>query len=72
MQNIGKNKPVRAQVPALNDPYAGYIISVCRLHDHHFDRFCDSFESATDPSNQPGMLASSSEIDGPPIDSNTS
>ncbi len=37
-------------VPALKDPYAGYIVSICRLHDHQFDRFCDSFESATDPS----------------------
>lgn len=37
-------------VQALNDPYAGYSVSICRLHNHQFDRFCDSFESATDPS----------------------
>ena len=58
--------------PALKDPYTDYIVSICRLYEHEFDRFCDSFESATDPKHQPGMLASSSEIDGPPIDSNTS
>lgn len=58
--------------PALKDPYTDYIVSICRLYEHEFDRFCDSFESATDPKHQPGMLASSSEIDGPSIDSNTS
>lgn len=25
--------------PALKDTYAGYLVSICRLHDHQFDRF---------------------------------